>query len=164
MSLLCSLLYFSDGNKSNSWRLENEFSVVFHHWALASEGFISFSLLLPFAWKWPKGSLWMRKHATSGREGHYFLVTMKRFKQGLLSEIWFYLHSHFLAGSHFLPIDVLPPGLTSSRGAVIWKTGECWSARSKWMVRAISGLVCSPSETRKGTHAHTGINHLVVCL
>lgn len=30
------------------------------------------------------------------------------------------------------------------------------------MVRAISGLVCSPSETRKGAHTHIGINHLAV--
>lgn len=52
----------------------------------------------------------------------------------------------------FLPREVLPPGLTRSRGAVTWKTGGCRSVRSKWMVRTSSGPVCSPSETRRHKH------------
>lgn len=72
-----------------------------------------------------KGSAMDEKAHNFRKRRSLLFGNMKRFKQGLLSEIWSYLYSHFLAGSHFLPIDVLPPGLTSSRGAVTWKTGEC---------------------------------------
>lgn len=62
----------------------------------------------------------MRMPATSGRGGHYLLVTIKRSEQGLLLKYGPISKAMFLSGSQFLPIEVLPPGLTSSNGAVTW--------------------------------------------
>lgn len=65
----------------------------------------------------------MRMQATSGRGRHHILVTFKRFEQGLLLNYGSIPKPMFLSGSQFLPTEVLPPGLTSSSGAVTRNAG-----------------------------------------
>lgn len=63
----------------------------------------------------------------SERGGCYFLVSIKRLEQERLLKYGSILRAMLLSGSQFLPMEVLPPGLTFSSGAVTWNTGGCRS-------------------------------------
>lgn len=79
------------------WKTHSVLCFVTEHWP--GKGLFPSLWLLLFAWKWAEGRTRVRRHIPSGRRGHSFLATIKRFKQGLLLKYGSIPRGMFLLGS-----------------------------------------------------------------
>lgn len=152
---LCSLLLYISVMATNQshggWTINSVLYSITEHWP--QKGLLPSLHAISIFMEMGRGKDTNEEQVPSERGGRYFLVNIKRFEQEPFLKYGPVFKAMLLSGSRFLPTEVLPPGLTLSSGAMTWNTGGCRSEWSKWMARAISGLVCSPSETRK-VHTH----------
>lgn len=85
-SLLCSVLLYILATATNQtprdWKINAVLDSITEHWLL--KGLFPSLHAASICMEMGRGMAMDEMPATSGREGHYFLVTMKRFIQGLL--------------------------------------------------------------------------------
>lgn len=124
-SLLLYILVMATNQSPGGWTINSVLYSIPEHWPL--KGLLPSLCAVSIFMEMGRGKDIDEEQVPSERGGCYFLVSIKRLEQERLLKYGSILRAMLLSGSQFLPMEVLPPGLTFSSGAVTWNTGGCRS-------------------------------------